>query len=55
MLPFVICRALILCDPMILLNDNIYENKVIIGNISKNHIFELRRIFGENAVRKENE
>ena len=55
-LPFVICRALILCDPMILLNDGIYHGKSCeINNVSKEHIIELTRIFNKTAVRESDE
>jgi len=54
-LPFLICRALLLCDPMILLNEIHFENSITIKYITKKHITELKRIFGENAVREKNE
>jgi hypothetical protein len=51
MLPFVICRALILCDPMMLIDSRMYNNgTVIIRNITNDHIKELKRIFGDTAV-----
>ena len=58
-LPFIICRALILCDPMILTNRDgeIYSNtyKPVIKNVTIDHIKELKRIFGEKAVEVKND
>jgi hypothetical protein len=51
MLPIVVCRALILCDPMVLVDGRVYNNgKMIIRQITNDHITELKRIFGESAV-----
>lgn len=51
MLPIVVCRALILCDPMVLVDDKAYNSsKMIIRKITNEHIAELKRIFGESAV-----
>jgi hypothetical protein len=51
MLPFVICRALILLDPMMLIDNRMYNNgTVIIRNVTNDHIKELKRIFGDTAV-----
>jgi hypothetical protein len=54
-IPFVICRALIFCDPMIILNEILNNKMFMINNVSIDHIIELERIFGKNAVRKEYE
>jgi hypothetical protein len=51
--PFAICRALLLCDPMILFGENFTERNTTINNITKNHIIELKRIFGDSAVKEE--
>jgi hypothetical protein len=55
-LPVVICRALILCDPTVLSGDMFNNNgkAVIINNVSKDHVKELKRIFGENTVEEKN-
>lgn len=53
--PFVICRALILCDPMTIFNEISNNKMFMINNISIEHIIELRRIFGNNAVEEEYE
>jgi hypothetical protein len=51
MLPVVVCRALILCDPMVLVDGRVYNyGEIIIRQISNDHITELKRIFGESAV-----
>jgi hypothetical protein len=50
-LPVVVCRALILCDPKVLVDDRVYSNgKIIIRQITNDHITELKRILGESAV-----
>ena len=50
-LPFILCRAFILCDPMILIDDRAYENGCIqINNITDGHVKELKRIFGEKSL-----
>jgi len=49
-LPFVICRALILCDPMLLIDGRVRNKHVHIHKITDAHIKELKRIFGEKAV-----
>jgi hypothetical protein len=51
MLPVVVCRSLILCDPRVLEDDRFYNNdRIVIRQITGDHIKELKRIFGENAV-----
>ena len=55
MLPFVICRVLVLCDPTILLNGSLFEGNVKFNNVSSEHIVELKRVFGPIAVKEENE
>jgi hypothetical protein len=51
MLPIIICRALILCDPPVLLDGRIYGNgNMTINNITEDHVKELIRIFGETSV-----
>jgi hypothetical protein len=51
MLPIIICRALILCDPLVLLDGRLYSNgNMTINNITDDHVKELIRIFGETAV-----
>lgn len=50
-IPFVLCRSLLLCDPMILVNGGLHQKTIVINNISNNYIREIRRIFGEYAVR----
>jgi hypothetical protein len=52
-LPFVICRALILCDPMILFGEKLTKRNTTINNVTKNHVTELKRIFGDSAVKEE--
>ena len=54
-IPFVICRALILCEPMIVFNETLNNRMFTISNVSIDHINELKRIFGKNAVKDENE
>jgi hypothetical protein len=54
-LPFIICRALILCDPVILSGEIFFEKNITINNVTKNHVIELKRIFGGAAVREEHE
>ncbi len=55
MLPFLICRALILCDSMILIDERTHSNRPIsIQNVTVNHISELKRIFGEKSVEEIN-
>jgi hypothetical protein len=55
MLPFVICRSLLLCDPMILVKEGIRQKEVIVNNVSKDHIREIKRIFGDPAMREKHE
>lgn len=51
MLPIVICRALILSDPKVLDDNTVYNRgRIIIREITDDHIKELKRIFGETAV-----
>jgi hypothetical protein len=50
-LPFIVCRALILCDPLILTGGGLNNNeKITIGNVTNGHVNELKRIFGEISV-----
>ncbi|MDR2942709.1 MAG: hypothetical protein LBV17_08990 [Treponema sp.] len=53
-IPIIICRALLLCD-FTNYNKILYNRKSMINNISIEHITELKRIFGENAVREDYE
>ena len=55
-LPFILCRALILCDPMILIDGRAYERGYIqVNNVEDDHVKELKRIFGEKALGETNE
>jgi hypothetical protein len=56
MLPIVVCRALILCDPLTLIDDRLYNNETMkIKNVAYDHVKELKRIFGEIAVEEKND
>jgi hypothetical protein len=53
-IPMVICRAIILCDPSFLLKDEIYQGSptIELHNINADIIIELKRIFGKTAVKE---
>jgi hypothetical protein len=57
MMPIIICRALVLCDPLYLLEDEAYLSIAApeFRNITGNIICELKRIFGESAVEELND
>jgi hypothetical protein len=54
-LPFVICRSLLLCDPMIIVNEGICQKELAVNNVSKDHIGQIKRIFGDRAMREKHE
>jgi len=55
-LPFLLCRALILCDPTILEDGRVNKGGSIkVNNITSKHVLELKRIFGNKSVEAKNE
>jgi hypothetical protein len=53
-IPIVICRAIVMSDPSVLINDEIYRGGSTIEfyDINTDIIIELKRIFGETAVKE---